>query len=271
MKKTNLLSILLLSVFTLSSCNQVLEIDLDIELGGESSDSIPEKEEKPAYTGTVKKKAPGGRGTVEIVYKEGLKHGLSKEFFQDGKLRKETPYKEGKIDGVAKIYHKNGKLKRTTPYTTGKKNGVQTYYFKSGNPKVQIGYDMGLVLPGIKEVDFTKNKIKQPEIKIRHEDLLLKDEYNLYFSLEKNGKIIKAKEVFVFEDETEWNPENGKVRFNPLRNVTTSNGSEAKMAIRIEKGYYFIKDFYVYAVYKSHYGYEAVVMKKVNFAVENSN
>ena len=44
------------------------------------------------------------------------KHGICKEWYENGQLCKETPYVNGEIHGSCKEWHKNGQLKLENIY-----------------------------------------------------------------------------------------------------------------------------------------------------------
>ena len=66
-------------------------------------------------------------------YKEGRRHGTTKEYFADGEtVEKEYYYKEGKPDGIFKTYHHTGKLLSEKGYKDGLEHGFDRAYDDSG-------------------------------------------------------------------------------------------------------------------------------------------
>ena len=59
--------------------------------------------------------------------------GLFKEYYKNGKLKRESNYKNGEEDGVFKQYHKNGRLAIQGEYLGGVKVDNWSYYDKRGN------------------------------------------------------------------------------------------------------------------------------------------
>ena len=61
-----------------------------------------------------------GKPKKEEVYKNGLKEGTCKEYYEGGKIKSEITYKEGIMDGQYKSYYKNGQISYEGKYTAGK-------------------------------------------------------------------------------------------------------------------------------------------------------
>lgn len=260
MKKINLL---ILAAIFLMACSETTEPKKSEPKAKKENtkkqDSKKKSEEDPEVIPITNRKT-GVR--TEIKRKKGQKDGLSKQYYPSGKIWKESNYKDGYLDGLATIYHENGNLKRTVEYTKGKRNGTYTSYFKSGNVKASMEYEMDLPLPGLKEINYLKQEVKQPEIQVRHEDLLFKNAYNLYFSLKPKGKQV---DFYVLEKKDDWNSEFNIIYYG-LKKV---GKDEYILDLNVPQGYYYINEFHVYATYTSKGGHEACVYKKVNLAVEN--
>jgi len=73
-------------------------------------------------------------GTVSkiIEYRNGLKNGTSKEFFQAGNLKAETSYINDTLDGVKRTYYENKQIETIIKYTKGKLNGKFERFFRDG-------------------------------------------------------------------------------------------------------------------------------------------
>ena len=66
-------------------------------------------------------------------YKEGRKHGTSKEYFADGEtVEKEYSYKDGKPDGLLKTYHHTGKIHTEKGFKDGIEHGVDRAFDETG-------------------------------------------------------------------------------------------------------------------------------------------
>jgi hypothetical protein len=78
--------------------------------------------------------------TYKKSYKVGWKkvkttlipHGLSKDYYENGVLKKEDPYVDGNRTGVLKFYTEDGHLEISIEYLNNKKNGKTIYYDKDG-------------------------------------------------------------------------------------------------------------------------------------------
>ena len=57
-----------------------------------------------------------------IYYVNGLKHGMYKEYFDNGKLKYEINYVNGNIHGMYKEYFDNGELNSEIYYVNGKRH-----------------------------------------------------------------------------------------------------------------------------------------------------
>ncbi len=84
---------------------------------------------------------------------KGNKQGLWKEFYSDGKLKKETRYKDGIVDGYIKEYDKKGDLSNIEKFNGGKKVDnppelakldVFKAYYEDGNVRYEGGYVNGM-------------------------------------------------------------------------------------------------------------------------------
>ena len=64
----------------------------------------------------------------------------------------EIPFENGKYHGVSKWYYENGKLKREIPYKKGKKHGVEKWYYGNGNLIKEILYENGELKTGGKKI-----------------------------------------------------------------------------------------------------------------------
>ena len=84
---------------------------------------------------------------------KGNKQGLWKEFYSDGKIKKEIRFKDGVIDGYIKEYDKKGDLSNIEKFNDGKKVDnppelakldVFKAYYQDGNVRYEGGYVNGI-------------------------------------------------------------------------------------------------------------------------------
>lgn len=144
--KTQLCSILiLLSAFLLSSCNGK---------GGQKKDVQPENEISAApdtgFTG-IKQYMSGNDLIKEITFKNGVRNGLMKSFYQSRKVRQTFWYIDGLREDSAKWFYEEGQLFRASPYKHDTIDGIQQQYYRSGKIKAQLGYKKGYRTPYLKE------------------------------------------------------------------------------------------------------------------------
>lgn len=192
----------------------------------------------------------------------GEKNGLCKQYYPSGELWKESMYTDNSLDGISKIYYKSGKLKREVNFSYRQKDGKFLEYFKSGNIKTEITYDKDLPLPGFKEINYRKQKVKQANIKVRHEDRLFASTYNLYFLLDGDFKNAK---IYAFENKSDWN----SATQISVYELDKQSNNEFKLEVNIPKGFYYVDDIHVFAAYETKGHNDVVVYKKVNLAVSN--
>lgn len=67
----------------------------------------------------------------EIPLLKGLRHGVGKIYFLNGRVCREITYSKGHIHGLVKEYYENGKLREEAIYT----NNVKTEILKSYSPE----------------------------------------------------------------------------------------------------------------------------------------
>ena len=78
------------------------------------------------------------RGAIDKNYKPYT--GISKSYYEDGKLKSEENYKDDKRNGISKSYYKNGKLEREANYKDGKLEGISKSYYKNGKLEREENY-----------------------------------------------------------------------------------------------------------------------------------
>ncbi|HGM5492056.1 TPA: hypothetical protein ACKP1B_003732 [Serratia fonticola] len=82
-----------------------------------------------------------GNKRSEIPYdREGRKHGIAKEWFQNGQLSKSTSYKHGVLDGDSQEWNENGQPNAFEPYKEGKRHGEVKYWNELGKLKYTTQY-----------------------------------------------------------------------------------------------------------------------------------
>jgi hypothetical protein len=102
------------------------------------------------YTG-IKQYMSGQVLVKEITFKNGIREGLMKSFYQTGELRQTFWYKNGLREDSAKWYYQEGQLFRSTPYKKDTIDGIQKQYYRTGRLKAKLGYIKGFRTPFLEE------------------------------------------------------------------------------------------------------------------------
>ena len=144
------------------------------------------------YTG-IKQYTSGQRVIKEVTFKNGVRHGLMKSFYQGGQLYQTFWYKNGLREDSVTWYYLEGQIFRSTPYKHDTVDGIQKQYYRNGKLKARIGYSKGLRTPYFEEYYTDGKRIKgYPEIATS-----IRDEYSskgLYnIGLELSDKSTKVK------------------------------------------------------------------------------
>jgi predicted small lipoprotein YifL len=130
--------------------------------------------------------------TYEAEYKNGVRQGLMKTYYQSGKLRQTFWYVNGMREDTAVWYHEDGAIFRKTAFKRDSMNGMQIQYYKSGKVRAKLEYVNGLRKPYLEEWKEDGKKITDyPTVVIK-----TKDEYSLNgtyrINLELNKKDVKV-------------------------------------------------------------------------------
>lgn len=73
-----------------------------------------------------------GKKSFIISFKNGLRHGFTRTYFEDGRLKNETPYLNNKKNGLEREYYDNGSLNYNTDWRDGTRVGSSEHYSESG-------------------------------------------------------------------------------------------------------------------------------------------
>jgi hypothetical protein len=116
------------------------------------------------YTG-IKQFMSGQYKVSEVTFKNGVRHGLMKTFYQGGQVRYTFWYENGLKQDSVRWYYLEGQLFRTTPYKNDTIDGIQKQYYRTGKLRANIGYSKGMRIPFIEEFDGNGKRITgYPEI-----------------------------------------------------------------------------------------------------------
>ena len=102
------------------------------------------------YTG-IKQYMSGQVLVKEVTFKNGVREGLMKSFYQNGKVRQTFWYENGLREDSAKWYYQEGQVFRSTPYKNDTIDGTQKQYYRNGRVKAKLSYIKGLRTPYLEE------------------------------------------------------------------------------------------------------------------------
>ena len=138
-------SCILIGLILISGCNgrgtQKKESQIPVD-----TISVPDT----GYTG-IKKYMGNEMLVKEVTFKNGVRSGLMKSFYQDGRVRQTFWYENGVREDSSRWYYQEGQLFRTTPYKNDTIDGVQIQYYRNGKLKAKLGYKKGLRTPFLEE------------------------------------------------------------------------------------------------------------------------
>ncbi|TAL70819.1 MAG: hypothetical protein EPN88_05990, partial [Bacteroidetes bacterium] len=143
------------------------------------------------YTG-IKKYMSGRFLVKEVTFKNGVREGLMKSFYQSGKLRQTFWYTNGLREDSAKWFYEEGNLFRSTPYKKDTIEGIQKQYYRNGKVKAKIGYKKGFRTSYFEEFDQNGKLVSgYPEMLIKiHDEYKTRGLYRI--SLELSDKSTKV-------------------------------------------------------------------------------
>jgi len=102
------------------------------------------------YTG-IKKYYSRDLLLKEVTFKNGVRQGEMKTFYQGGQLYQTFWYENGLREDSAKWHYLEGQVFRSTPYKHDTVDGIQKQYYRNGRVKAKLGYIKGLRTPYLEE------------------------------------------------------------------------------------------------------------------------
>jgi hypothetical protein len=137
MKSFSVTLLLLISLLSLTCCNRNKSAKQNSQTDVDTI-SVPDT----GFTGI--KQGMSGRYIVnEITYKNGVRNGLMKTFYESGKLRQTFWFVNGVRQDSAKWYYEEGQVYRSTPYKNDTIDGVQKQYYRTGKIKAKLTFIKG--------------------------------------------------------------------------------------------------------------------------------
>lgn len=121
----------------------------DIEVLKDSLRLIPEKglvfyKDEP-FSGISIEYYPDDLSLAErMPYHEGIKHGHTQKWFEDGLLSYEAYYDKGQLIDSSRTWWKNGNIRSQSFYIDGEIHGTQRQWYISGALFKELNYNMGV-------------------------------------------------------------------------------------------------------------------------------
>jgi antitoxin component YwqK of YwqJK toxin-antitoxin module len=94
----------------------------------------------------------------EELVKDGKKHGLQREWYENGQLKSESPFKDGEMNGKFKQWSPSGKLLGVSVMTAG--TGTWKTWYPSGRPEYVKPFKAGKP-DGEQKIYFDTGKLQQ--------------------------------------------------------------------------------------------------------------
>ena len=116
---------------------------------GRGSDKKDQPENETAsvpdtgYTG-IKKYMSGNYVVKEVTFKNGVREGEMKTFYQTGEVRTKFWYENGLREDTSYYLYEAGQVFRKTPYRHDTIHGAALQYYRTGKLRARIGYDRGM-------------------------------------------------------------------------------------------------------------------------------
>lgn len=130
--------LLILAIAFFTGCNGKRPAKNDLPV---ISDSIAAND--TGYTG-IKQYMSKKVLIKEITFKNGVREGLMKSFYQTGEVRQTFWYENGLREDSSFWYFQQGQLFRSTPYKRDTIDGIQKQYYRTGQLRAKIGFSKGL-------------------------------------------------------------------------------------------------------------------------------
>jgi hypothetical protein len=137
--------IVIIFMLFISGCNGKRTAKKDTQTANDTI-TVPDT----GYTGILQYMS-GQLLVKEVTFKNGVREGLMKSFYQDGRVRMTFWYENGLREDSSKFYYLEGQLFRSTPYKRDTIDGIQKQYYRNGRLKAKIGYIKGLRTPYLEE------------------------------------------------------------------------------------------------------------------------
>jgi len=81
--------------------------------------------------------------TQKSTYVDGLRHGMTWWYNENGKIKSKVNFQKGKENGIYTSYYDNGQKKLVVAYVEGQKHNIQKIYYDNGQLGSEVNYNMG--------------------------------------------------------------------------------------------------------------------------------
>ena len=186
---------------------------------------------KKTFSGIVESKWTNKTLKEHTEYKNGLKNGTYKKYFNNSKLQEKGTFINSNKDGLWTTYNKIGKKTGETYYKSGKKNGKEILWDSKGNTISKKVYNMEILKSGITFKFFKdSNKLKE-ETHYKEGKVIIRKFWNINGERLIKGMIINKSRTKVLQitrrTKLYYNvPENdfSMLKNGTLGNVVNNNG-----------------------------------------------
>ncbi len=244
--------ILLLAVFMFTECRNTTK-DNTVDNAGQSNEE----------TVRIKKYYSEGKLIKEVTFRDDIKHGICRNYYDDGRLKRTIWYENGLKEDTAKWYYPEGKVYRATPYKKDKIHGVQTKYYKTGRIQATIPYRDGLRLEGLKEyLPDGRDAEKYPDIEYTVRDLTKTDAGILRLMTQLSNESVNVKFYRGSLVEGAFDPDK-------CRDITASSGMGfLELRTDSQNG----KDYVdIIALYTTRFRNTKIITKRIKLPYSNYN
>lgn len=105
-----------------------------------------------------------GKIRNEVPVKNGLRDGVAREYYESGQLAAEISYRADLKEGSSKWYYQDGILYQEAQFKADQKDGLEKKYYNTGELMAVLKWKDGKSLPGLVEYQLNGKEIKQPSI-----------------------------------------------------------------------------------------------------------
>lgn len=158
------------------------------------------------FTGTKIKRYPNGQISKITHFKNGVRDGMDKDYFETGILKYIRNWKNGLADGEWTSYNEYGQLETMGYFSSGLPCGVDKLFYENGNSKLELYYDKGAQYRRLEyyengqlQLDFTKGH-KPLCYSIHGEKTECKKVFRKLSNHERFVKYISLKDLLTEED-----------------------------------------------------------------------